>query len=108
MAPFTDNPNAPNKKGDTPIYLAACNGHTEIVKILVPLADHLNVLSSTGDTAIQRAAMQGYTEIVQILAPFTDKANAETLSKQSYDLPVDHQALLKPYGLEFFWLQSNA
>ena len=108
IAHLTDNPNIPDEDGVTPIHWAACNGHTEIVKILVPLADHLNVLSSTGDTAIQRAAMQGYTEIVQILAPFTDKANAETLSKQSYDLLVDHQALLKPYGLEFFWLQSNA
>ena len=33
LAPLTDNPNAPNNFGITPIYLAALEGHTEIVKI---------------------------------------------------------------------------
>ena len=34
LVPLTDNPNAPNKNRETPIYWANCNGHTEIVKIL--------------------------------------------------------------------------
>ena len=37
-----DNPNAPNKDGNTPIHEAAKNGHTEIVKILAPLTDNPN------------------------------------------------------------------
>ena len=37
VAPLTDNPNAPDNNGETPIYWAACYGHTEIVKILTPL-----------------------------------------------------------------------
>ena len=37
FAPLTDNPNAPNNTGETPIYWAARNGHTEVVKILAPL-----------------------------------------------------------------------
>ena len=36
VAPLTDNPNAPNEDGSTPIHRAAYNGHTEIVKILAP------------------------------------------------------------------------
>ena len=36
MSPFMDNPNAPDRNGETPIYQAACRGHTEIVKILAP------------------------------------------------------------------------
>ena len=34
IAPLTENPNAPSKNGETPINIAAQNGHTEIVKIL--------------------------------------------------------------------------
>ena len=33
LAPLRDNPNAPEKDGKTPIYWAARNGHTDIVKI---------------------------------------------------------------------------
>ena len=40
MTPLTDNPNSPNHNGITPIYWAACKGHTEIVKILAPLSDN--------------------------------------------------------------------
>ena len=36
LAPLTDNPNAPNECGQTPIYWATQYGHTEIVKILAP------------------------------------------------------------------------
>ena len=36
LASLTDNPNAPDKDGNTPNYLAAINGNTEIVKILAP------------------------------------------------------------------------
>ena len=42
LAPLTDNPNAPNKYGSTPIHGAAYHGHIEIVKILVPLIDNPN------------------------------------------------------------------
>ena len=37
LAPLTDNPNAPDVSGLTPIHRAAFRGHTEIVKILTPL-----------------------------------------------------------------------
>ena len=39
LAPLTDNPNAQDKFGRTPINYAAQNGHTEIVKILAPLIE---------------------------------------------------------------------
>ena len=37
LVPLTDNPNAPNRNGETPIHLAGLEGHTEIIKILSPL-----------------------------------------------------------------------
>ena len=77
-APLMDNPNAPGDCGNTPIYLAACNGHTEIVKILAPLIANPNAPDKDGGTPIHMAAYYGHTEIVKILAPLTDNPNAPT------------------------------
>ena len=76
MAPLADNPNAPDKFGETPIYWAARMGHTEIVKILAPLTDNPNAPDKFGETPSYRAAWKGNSEIVKILAPLTDNPNA--------------------------------
>ena len=55
MAPLTDNPNAPDRNGMTPIFEAAQNGHTEIVKILAPLTDNPNASNKYGMTPISIA-----------------------------------------------------
>ena len=34
LAPFTDNPNAPDSKGWTPINVAAKNNHEEVIKLI--------------------------------------------------------------------------
>ena len=52
MAPLTKDPNAPTIHGETPIYVAACNGHTEIVNILVPLTENPNTSDIYGETPI--------------------------------------------------------
>ena len=39
---MTENPNAPNTDGNTPIYFAAHSGYTEIVKMLAPFTNNLN------------------------------------------------------------------
>ena len=67
MAPLTDNPNAPDKDGDTPIYLAARNGLTEIVKILAPLTDNPNAPVRNGKSPIDVAKTE---EIRKILGSF--------------------------------------
>ena len=76
LAPLTNNPNAPDEHGKTPIYWAAHEGHTEIVKILAPLTANPNAPNKNGDTPIYWAAWDGHTEIVKILAPLTDNPNA--------------------------------
>ena len=76
MVPLTDNPNASDQFGWTPIYRAAYYGHAEIVKILAPLTDNPNAPSEYGQSPILWAAFMGFTEIVQILAPFTNNPNA--------------------------------
>ena len=47
--------------------IAACNGHTEILKILVPLTDNPNAPNNDGRTPIYWAAFYDHTEIVKIL-----------------------------------------
>ena len=76
LAPLTDNPNASDGYGNTPINWAARNGHTEIVKILASLTDRPNAPNDCGNTPINWAARNGHTEIVKILASLTDRPNA--------------------------------
>ena len=66
---MTDNPNAPNKNGNTPILEATRRGYTEIVKILAPLTKNPNAHNKYGITPIHCARSNGHTEIVQILTP---------------------------------------
>ena len=70
LAHLTENPNAPNTDGETPICWAARHGHTEIVKILAPLTDNPNDTDEYGQTPIYMAAFYGHTEIVKILESF--------------------------------------
>ena len=81
LVPLTDNPNAPNKDGDTPIHVAACAGNTEIVKILIPLTDNPNALNNDGETPFSIARN---AEIHKILKSFN------TFKKRK------HRALGKP------------
>ena len=76
LATLTNNLNAPNADGSTPMYWAAFNEHTEIVKILCPLTNNPNAANEFGVTPIHAAAMVNHIEIVKILAPLTDNPNA--------------------------------
>ena len=58
--PLTDNPNAPNRWGVTPIHQAAYNRHTEIFQLLVPLTDN----------PLYWAAQRWHTETVTIMTVF--------------------------------------
>ena len=64
LVPLTNNPNASDEHGLTPIFWATFHGHTEIVKILASLTDNPNAPNINGVTPIQIAAQNGYTEIV--------------------------------------------
>ena len=86
LAPLIDNPNAPNRNGETPIYWAALRGHTEIVKILAPLTDNPNAPNDDGETPIYWAAENGHTDIVKILACFTDNPKAYMVSTERKEM----------------------
>ena len=48
MAPLTDQPNAQDKEGWTPIHKAAMEGTLDIVKFLAPLTDNSNPVDEFG------------------------------------------------------------
>ena len=73
---MTDNPNAPDKTGNTPIHEAAWKGRTEIVKFLAPLTNNPNAPNKDGMTPIYQAASYGHTEVVKLLASLTYNPNA--------------------------------
>ena len=78
LAHLTDNPTAP-------VFTAAANGHTEIVKILAPFINDPNASYVRASTMmklnpISSAATKGHIEIVKILAPLTDNPNASDIN----------------------------
>ena len=60
----------------TPIFLAAENGHTEIVKALIGSTDNPNAPDNEGWTPIHIGAQNGHTEIVKALIGSTENPNA--------------------------------
>ena len=64
---LTDNPNASDENGSTPIYWAAMRGHIEIVKIMAPLTDNPNAPNNNGAISIDWATYIRYAEMVKIL-----------------------------------------
>ena len=81
---MTDNPNAPDKLGETPIHIAAMRGHTEIVKILAPLTDNPNAPIKNRVTPIYKAEINGHTEIVNILKSYKKSAKRSTIFEPSF------------------------
>jgi len=69
-----------NPKADNSYALqwAANNGHTEIVKILIPVSDP----KACDSYALQLAATNGHTEIVKILIPVSDPKARDSYALQ--------------------------
>ena len=79
---MTDNPNTPDKDGDTPIHHAALKGQTEIVIILASLTDNPNGPNSNGETP---SSVAYNAKIKKILKSFntSKKHKARPLIKPS-------------------------
>ena len=66
-----ENPNEAVANGFTPIYVAAQNGHLEVVKVLASIIENPNA-PADGFTPIYIAAEMGHLEIVKLLASKSD------------------------------------
>merc|ERR1712098_775210 len=59
--------NWPRNSGETPIFIAAENGHAKIVEFLVKKKVDLNRANKIGETPVATAVAEGHTGIVKIL-----------------------------------------
>src|SRR2546423_3924939 len=62
------DPNARHvRRGETPLMLAAHEGHVEVIWLLLKAGADANLTSTKGETALHSAASRGFIEIVGIL-----------------------------------------
>jgi len=78
----------------TALRLAASNGHIEIVKLLIPVSDP----KASESSALRFAARNGYTEIVKLLIPISDPMshNSKALRLAAYNGHIEIVKLLIP------------
>ena len=53
--------------GATPLYIATCNGHTELVQLLLANTADVNAARGDGDMPIDAARRHHHLEIVELL-----------------------------------------
>ncbi|KAK7933560.1 hypothetical protein WMY93_004456 [Mugilogobius chulae] len=73
----------PNKRGDTPLHLAASNGHGDTVQLLLLSFDTRNEVNKDGETALYQAAENGHEECVKTLLESDCDLNIVTNDKRS-------------------------
>jgi hypothetical protein len=93
------NVNAANEYGQTPLLLAAVNGHEAVVKLLLDKGADLETNDKYGQTPLLMAAWNGHEAVVKLLL---DKgADLETNDKEYWQTPLSwaarngHEAVVK-------------
>ena len=78
-----------SKLGISPLMLAAMNGHTQAVRLLLDMGSDINAQIETNrNTALTLACFQGRHEVVNLL--LERKANVEHRAKVSHLSPPFH------------------
>ena len=81
--------NASNHNGATPLYVAAQNGHTEVVKLLLANKADVNARHTDGRTPLWMAAQEGHTEVVKLLLANKADVNTRRGSRIFGEKPID-------------------
>ena len=62
--------NSQNKRGRTPLFVAAYDGKNDIVKYLAEQGADINILSDSAITAFEASAYKGHIDVMQTLLDF--------------------------------------
>ena len=62
------NVNDKDTEGNTPLIMAAYNGHSEVVDMLIKRGANVNDKDNEDKTALMWAAYNGHSEVVDILS----------------------------------------
>ena len=81
------NVNIKDNLGETPLHMAAANGHINVVKILATKINTLNVVNNVGRTPLHMAAFNGQAKIVEFLVSKVDDPNPiDNIGLSPYDV----------------------
>lgn len=75
--------NSVDGNGNTALTLAAANGHSDVVKMLIDSNANVNLASKSGNTPLHHAAANGHTSIISQLQAGGADINAENKNGQT-------------------------
>ena len=101
--PTTENPNAPTIVGSTPIFWAVCEGHLEMVKLLVTVTDNPNLPRNDGWSPALHVAkvLISATKFLNVPDNAGDTPHNIALERNNYNI-----AALFPRGLKWWCLMG--
>ncbi|XP_026178406.1 ankyrin repeat and death domain-containing protein 1B [Mastacembelus armatus] len=91
MEPYKMATMKPNKRGETPLHLAARNGHLDAVQLLLQSFDTRDEVNMDGETALYQAADNGQEECVLVLLQAGCDPNILTTAQCSALHPVSER-----------------
>lgn len=77
------NLDAKDKKGYSPLMLAACHGHFELVKLLISLSADIHSRDKNGNSILMAATFHGHLPIVECLLEHGADPEAANFKKQT-------------------------
>ena len=107
--------NVQNKYGETPLYMAAWSGHSDVVKMLLDGGAKPDLVTKLGCTPMHMAASNGHIKVVQLLLESGAKPNVANAFRNTplciwHTMPLCHYAnaygykdianILREYGGE--------
>ncbi|XP_063690374.1 putative ankyrin repeat protein RF_0381 [Bolinopsis microptera] len=106
------DPSRQNVGGNTPLHVAAYNGHNESVEMLLSNKSDPSVINEKGELPLHRAVSRGHIDTVKLLIPVSDinitcKDNVSALHTAARTGNVDMITLLMNNGADTKLLDSK-